>query len=172
MLLLNNSLSDKKIFSIREGRPIATIIKTLIQPNNLKIEGFFVQDNISKSVRILLNQDIREINKDGFIVNDYDCLSEPKDLIRLTKIIEIDYNLINKPTVTVSGKKLGKISDFAFDTNNMFISKLYVSQSIIRNFNGALLSVDRNQIIEINDKKVIIDELEGTIKAAASVLAI
>lgn len=172
MLLLGNSLPNTRIFSIREGHPIAIIIKPLLQPNNLKIEGFYAQDLTTKKIKILLTQDIRELNKDGFITNDYESLTDPADLIRLQKIIEIDYNLIGKLTETISGKKLGKISDFAFDTNNMFISKIYVSQSIIRNFNGALLSIDRNQIIEINDKKVIVDELEEVVKATAAALAI
>ena len=108
---------------------------------------------------MLLTQDIRDMVPKGFVVNDHDVLSEPEELVRLKKVIELSYNPIGKQVVTISKSKVGKVSDYAFDNNSMYIQKLYVSQSILKSFTGGTLSVDRSQINEITPKKIIINEL-------------
>lgn len=149
--------------SLRTGRPVATTIKAIINPTNLKIEAFYVHDPSQKNkTLILLHQDIRDVLPAGLVINDYDVLSEPEDLIRLKKIMGYDFDILGKTVVTENKKRLGKISDFATDPSSMYIQKLYVVQSIIKNFAGGSLSVDRNQIIEITASKIIIkDPLQG-----------
>lgn len=167
MLLLSSSIIGKRVFSIRESRPIGEIIGVMCQPKNLKIEGFYVNEFGTKKIKILLSQDIREMYKQDFIANDVDALSEPSDLIKHQKLIELNFNLISKVVKTVSGRKIGKVEDFAFDSENMFILKLYVHQSLFKNFNGAVESVDRNQIVEVNDKYIVIEEIEKMVSVTS-----
>jgi sporulation protein YlmC with PRC-barrel domain len=159
MLQLSTSLLNKPVLSLRTGQPIAQVSSTLINPNNLKIEGFYCTDRFNAKSMILLYQDIREFIDKGYVVNDHDALSEPHDLIRLADIIKINFKLIGKPVVTISKEKVGKVSDYAVETQTMYIQKIYVSQSLLKNFSGGSLSVDRNNINEITDKKVIINDL-------------
>jgi sporulation protein YlmC with PRC-barrel domain len=107
----------------------------------------------------MLFQDIREIISTGYIVNDHDVLVEPEELVRLKDVIKISYELIGKPVYTTSKEKVGRVSDYAVEIETMYIQKLYVSQSLIKNFTGGTLSVDRSQIQEVTDKKVIINDL-------------
>ena len=159
MLQLSTSLLNKPVLSLRTGQPIAQVSSTLINSNNLKIEGFYCTDRFNAKSMILLYQDIREFIDKGYVVNDHDALSEPHDLIRLADIIKINFKLIGKPVVTISKEKVGKVSDYAVETQTMYIQKIYVSQSLLKNFSGGSLSVDRNNINEITDKKVIINDL-------------
>jgi sporulation protein YlmC with PRC-barrel domain len=148
---------------------VATITAAIINPNNLKIEGFYCQDAFDKKKKnlVLLYQDIRDIMLDGYVVNDHDVLAEPEELVRLQKILELDFELLGKPVVTASKQKVGKVSDYATEVETMFIQKLYVSQSILKNFTGGSLSVDRNQVQEITPRRIIIsDLLKGTPAAA------
>ncbi len=167
MLLLRSSVVGKKVLSIREGHQIGEVLEILCQPKNLKIEGFYVKDYSDKKIKVLLSQDIREIYRQDFITNDYESLSLPDELIKHKRIIDLSYDFIKKPVKTVSGRKIGKVEDFAFDSDSMFILKLYVHQSIIRNFNGAIKSVDRSQIVEVNEKQIIIEEPEELVSATA-----
>jgi len=159
MLQLSASLLNKSVMSLRTGRPIAAITGAIINPDNLKIEGFYCEDNIDKKELVLLYQDIRELLPQGYVVNDHDVLVEPEELIRLKEVIELNYELVGKQVVTADKKKVGKVSDFATETETMFIQKIYVAQSVLKSFTGGSLSVDRTQVQEITPSRVIIDDL-------------
>ena len=159
MLLLTNSFLNRNVMSLRNGRPVATSLQPIINPNNLKIEAFYCQDSIDKKkTLVLLSQDIRDILPAGIVINDHDVLTEAEDLIRLKPIIEIGFTLIGKQVVTENKKKLGKINDYACDSGSLYIKKLYVSQSVVKSFSGGNLSIDRNQIIEITNRKIVVKD--------------
>jgi sporulation protein YlmC with PRC-barrel domain len=171
MLQLSASLFNKPVLSLRTGTPIATVSAPIINPNNLKIEGFYCQDRFDKQQLVLLCRDIRDILRQGFVVNDHDVLAEPDELVRLKEVLELDFDLIGKPVVTLSKEKVGKVSDYATEMETMFIQKIYVSQSIIKSLTGGSLSVDRTQINEITPKRIIINELLKTSPATAAATA-
>jgi hypothetical protein len=159
MLQLSDSLLNKDVLSLRTGGPIAVISRAIINPNNLKIEGFYCVDTISKEPLILLAQDIRDILAQGVVVNDHEVLAEPQELVRLEKVLKLDFQLIGKPVVTVNKHRVGKVSEFASDTATFYIQKIYVGQSILNSLSTGQLSIDRNQIVEITPKKIVIQEL-------------
>jgi sporulation protein YlmC with PRC-barrel domain len=171
MLQLSASLFNKPVLSLRTGTPIATVSAPIINPNNLKIEGFYCQDRFDKQQLVLLCRDIRDILRQGFVVNDHDVLAEPDELVRLKEVLELDFDLIGKPVVTLSKEKVGKVSDYATEMETMFIQKIYVSQSIIKSLTGGSPSVDRTQINEITPKRIIINELLKTSPATAAATA-
>ncbi len=163
MLQLSGSLLNQPVMSLRTGGQIATIIKPIINPNNLKIEGFYCRDSLDKKQQlVLLYQDIRDVIAKGVVVNDHEVLAHPSDLVRLKKIMDINFELMGKPVVTSSKERLGKVNDYAVETTTMFVQKLYVGQSLIKSLTGGSLSVDRTQIVEITSRKIVIqDILEG-----------
>jgi sporulation protein YlmC with PRC-barrel domain len=171
MLQLSASFLGKPVMSLRTGAPVAYVTTPLINPNNLKIEGFFCEDTFSKATLILLYQDIRDFLPQGFVVNDHDVLTEPDELIRLKELIELDFDILGKPVETVSKEKIGKVSDYATDITTMYVQKLYVSQSIFKSFVGGSLSIDRNQIHEITPRRVIINEILKPSRATAAATA-
>ena len=171
MLQLSASLLDKSILSLRTGTPIATVTAAIFNPNNLKIEGFYCIDRFDKTELILLCQDIRDVLKQGYVVNDHDVLVEPDELVRLKDVLELNYELIGKHVVTISKQKVGKVSDYAVETETMFVQKVYASQSILKSFTGGSLSIDRTQINEITPKRVIINELAKTARVPAPAAA-
>lgn len=173
MLQLSANLLNKSVMSLRTGGAIATVTAPIINPNNLKIEGFYCQDRFDKKKElVLLYQDIRDIMPGGYVVNDHDVLSEAHELVRLRKVLELNFELIGKQVVTVDKHKVGKVSDYATEMETMFIQKIYAAQSILKNFTGGSLSIDRSQINEITPRRIIINELvkkaPAAIRATAS----
>jgi len=154
--------------SLRTSGPIATILQPIINPNNLKIEGFYCEDRFDKSTLILLTQDIRDTLPQGYVVNDHEVLAQPEELIRLQKIISINFQLPGKHVVTVDKQKVGKVTDFATETSTFYIQKIYVGQSILKSLSAGQLSIDRNQIVEITNKKIIIQEILKPQKATVT----
>ena len=163
MMLLSKSLLSRPVMSLRTGGKIALALTPIINPDNLKIEGFYCEDSFSKQQLILVSQDIRDHIKQGFVVNDHEVLAEAEDLIRLKDILETNFELLGKSVYTKAKKKIGKVVDYAVDSETLYVQKLYVGQSLLKNLNSGQLSVDRNQIIEITDKKIVIkDPLQPT----------
>lgn len=168
MLQLSDSLLNKAVLSLRTGTPVAHIRGLIINPDNLKIEGFYCEDSLDNKELILLSQDIREILPNGYVVNDHDVLAEPEDLVRLRAVLELRFELIGKQVVTVKKEKIGKVTDFATDTDSMFIQKIYATQSILKNLTGGSLGIDRSQIQEITPRRIIINELMRKTPATAT----
>ncbi len=169
MLKLSETFISVPVLSLRTGGQIGSIIEPIINPNNLKIEGWYVEDRFNKDRTILLVQDIRDILPQGIAINDHEVLSKPDELIRLKEILDYDFKLIGKYVTTESGRKVGKVSDYAVETESMFIQKIYAAQSIIKSFGGGSLSIDRSQIIEITNRRIVIEDLsdKARIKAAS-----
>lgn len=168
MLQLSETVLGKEVLSLRTGAPIARILTPIINPNNLKIEGFYCDDNIDRKQLVLLYQDIRDILPQGLVVNDHDVLTEPNELVRLKEVLEINFDIVGKQVETLTHEKVGKVADYAFESATMYIQKMYVSQSILKSFTGGNLSVDRSQVNEITPNRIIINELLKTVPATGA----
>lgn len=166
MLQLSGMIINRPVLSLRTGTQVATALAPLINPNNLKIEGFFCKTTGRKQ-KILVAQDIRDILPQGIVVNDEDVLTEAEELVRLNSLIHLNFELLGKPVETASRQKLGKVNDFATETDSLYIKKLYVTQPIYKNFSGGNLGIDRTQIIEITDKKIVVGDLDAKVPAHA-----
>lgn len=172
MLQLSSMLLNRPVMSLRDGRSVATTTSAIINPNNLKIEGLYCRDDKSRAELILVGQDIREILPQGVVVNDYDVLAEPEELVRLHELLDINFELIGKQVVTSGGHKLGKVNDYSVETQSMFIQKLYVTQSVFRSLGTENLGISRTQIVEITDKKIVVHDATEKITADASARAV
>ncbi len=171
MLQLSNSLIGIPIMSLRTSGVVAIAELPIINPNNLKIEGWHCKDQFSKSPLILLTQDIRDIVPQGIAVDDFDRLSEPGELVRMQDILKLNFELIGKPVVTDRKRKVGKVSDYAIDASSFFIQKLYVSQPVYRSFSGGQLSIGRTQIVEITNSQIVVRDVDEKVGAPAPALA-
>ena len=160
MLQLSEFLYNRPVLSLRTGGQVATAIAPIINTKNLRIEGFYCEDNLEKKKRlILLSQDVREATRRGFIIDDYDVLAEPDDLVRLRSVLELAFDLLKKPVETVSHERIGKVTDYATEMATLYVQKLYVSQPIWKSLTGGSLSVDRTQINEVTPKLIVINDL-------------
>jgi sporulation protein YlmC with PRC-barrel domain len=169
MLQLSSTFANKAVMSLRTGTPIANVGQPIINPDNLKIEGFFCEDIFNKQQLVLLYQDIRDMLPQGLVVDDIDVLVPPAELIRLKDILELNFQLIGKPVETVETKeKVGKVSDYATEIETMYIQKLYVTRSVLKSLTTGQLSIDRNHIVEITNRRIIINELLQGVPAAAT----
>lgn len=170
MLLMGQQLIGKPVLSLRTGGPVGEVTDIIINPNNLKVEGWYVNDSSTKQRRVLLSQDIRDIIDQGFVVNDAEDLSDSSELVRLESVIKLNFELMGKTVVSDTKRRLGKVNDYAFEKDGFFIQKLYIGQSIVRSFSGGSAIVDRTQIIGINNKRITVAEatIPGKVETVAA----
>ncbi len=171
MLVLNSMIQNATILSLRNGGILGTIFGFVINPANLKIEALVCNINNTKQHMYLLNQDIRDMNNNKILINDYDSLSKADELIRMKELIELGFTLVGKPVITKSKQKIGKVREFSVDNTSFFIQKLYITQPIYKNLYGNQLIIDRAQIIEITNTKIVVNDLLQPTKLKASIIA-
>jgi sporulation protein YlmC with PRC-barrel domain len=69
-------------------------------------------------------------------------------------------NIIGLGTRTKSGIVLGKVMDLEIDIDKCELVKFIVAKSIIaKSILQEELIIDRSQVIEINEKEIIVDDL-------------
>lgn len=149
-----------RVLSMRLGGPIATAVEPIINPHNLKILGWWCALPNIKTHQILLAEDVRELLPEGLAVDDDTALSEPNELIRHQSILGMHFHLIDKE-VRTKGGKIGKVSDYAYDSGGLVIVKLYVARPLSKLLaKEDTLIIDRSQIIEITDKHILVRDTE------------
>lgn len=159
MFVLIQQLLGMSVLSLRTGGVVGTIQKPIINPNNLRVEAWYVLDKFAGENLVLKREDIRDAIDKGYVIDDYDVLSEPDELIRLKEIMDINYDPIGKEVVTTTKRKLGKVYDYALDDESAYIQKLYTAQKFIKSVVGTDSSIDRTQIVEITDRAIIVKDV-------------
>ena len=175
MLRLSASLRNQPVLSLRSGNPIAVALEPIINPHNLKILGWWCKLPGGKK-QVLLADNVREILPTGLAVNDEADLSDQQDLVRHKNILNIRFQLLDKPVKT-KRQKLGKVSDFSYN-DGLFIQKLYVARSLVKVFASEdTLLIDRTQILEVTDHYILVrdtdvkvtdEEMAGALGAATA----
>lgn len=160
MLRLSAQMKNLSVMSLRTGGKVATATMPIINPDNLKIVGWHCEDHFSKQNLILLSQDVRDFVPQGIAVNDHSDLSEPDELIRLQDVLKLEFEIIGKQVVTDQKRRVGKVSDYATDIDSLIITKLYASRPIYKSLTEGQRIIDRKQIIEITNKKVIVKDVD------------
>jgi hypothetical protein len=167
MLKLSGSLINQPVMSLRTGGQIAIAQAPIINPHNLKILGWWCGVPSGQKT-VLLAEDVREVLPAGLAVNDEDALSEPADLVRHEETLNIKFDLMDKQ-VRTKRQKLGKVSDYSYN-DGLFVQKLYVARPLHKVFTSEdTLIVDREQILEVTDKYILVRDTE--VKATAEELA-
>lgn len=171
MLQLSAKLFNTPIISIRTAGPVGTAIEPVINPNNLKIEGWYAVDRFNGQKLVLPASEVREIMPDGLAVNDHDAMTEQSEMVRLQKIIQINFKLIGKTVMTEKRKKIGKVNDFAFDPTSLYIQTLYLTERGLKALAGNDRIIGRGQIVQISDKAIVVRDTDVTVSFGARVPA-
>lgn len=157
MLVLYERISRLPIVSLQTGGVLAHIKGPVIDPRHLHVVAFYCEGpGLEGDYVVLHTDDIREVSNIGLIVDSNEDLMAPDDLVRLQEVLKFDFTLADKLVVDDTGHKLGKVSNFALETQTFYIVKLHVKPALLSSMGTAERIVDRTQILEITDKKIIV----------------
>ena len=171
MLTNGSDLIHRPILSMHVGGPIANIKREIIDPRNLQIVAFELEGpTIGRESGTLLDiSSIREYNPEGLIIDSADELVSPGDVIRLDDVMKLNFNLNGLKVEAKKGAKLGKITDYVINTDDMNILQLLVKRPTIKALLDPELLIHRSQIVEVTDYKIIVkDEAEKSAKTASA----
>ena len=101
------------------------------------------------------------------VIDNIDELVAPDDIIKIAKVLELNFNLIGLKVETKKGSKLGKVSDYTVTSDDFIIQQLIVKRPAIKSFIDPELTIHRKEIVEITDYKVVVKDEEKVLKKKA-----
>lgn len=142
------------------GGQIARVTDLIVDPNNLsliavRVEGPLVDPDEGD---ILMMSAVREFSRVGMIIDSNDEFVRSEDVVRIQKILELNFNLIGLKVVTKKQAKLGKVADFVLQSGNWSVQQLIVQRPIMKAFIDPELIIDRSRIVEVDDYQVVVKE--------------
>ena len=168
MLIYNSKLINTPVLSVQAGGVIAFLDKPIIDPDSLKILAFFVTGPMVQSSENILDvKSIREYSHLGVVIDEIEELVGEEDVVKIKKVLELNFDLIGLSVETKKGTKLGKIIDFTTASEDFVIKQLVVKRPLIKSLTDSELIIPRSEIVEITDYKIIVKDEEKTIKARA-----
>lgn len=169
MLVANSKLLGTPILSVQAGGPIGIISSSIIDPDTLKILAFRLSGPlIAKSDTNLLDtSSIREYSNFGVVIDSIEELIADDDVIKIQKVLELNFDLLGLKVRTKKGAKLGHITDFTVTSEDFVVQQIIVKRPIVKSLIDPELVISRKEIAEITDYEVIVKDEEKTLKARA-----
>lgn len=159
MLMIGSKVVGTPVLSLHMGGEIAQTDLDIIDPENLKVIAYTLKGEILKDPEagsILMTDDVRELSNRGLVIDSADRLVEREDVIRLAEIMELNFSLIGLKVVTEGGKKIGKIVDYTLDSGSFMVYQVIVQRPLLSSFTDPQLTINRSQIVEVDDFKITI----------------
>jgi len=157
MLILGSHLTGTPVMGLQTGTELAKTAAPLIDPANLKIAAYTLEGQLlSEHPTFIRTDDIREFGDIGMIIDSSDELIGLHDVIKIEELYNLGFNLISMPVVDELKHKLGKIEDYSVDSSSFIVQQLNIKRGAIKSITETALLIHRSQIIEINDKNIIV----------------
>ena len=168
MLMVGSNMTDFPVLSLHVGGEIARTKRAIIDPEDLRILAYTVGgpaiDNDPEAGDILDLSDVREISDIGFVIDSVDNLTTRNEVIKLDEIMALDFDLVGLKVVDQKGKKMGKVVDYTVDSGSFMVYQLIVQRPLMSSFIDPQLTINRSQIVEIDDFKVVIKHSTSKVK--------
>ena len=171
MLITGSKLLNCPVLSLHVGGQIAEVKSDIIDPNDLKIVALNVngpQTGDGEHGDILDTRSVREYSSLGLIIDSIDDLVLSDDVIKIKKILELNFSLIGLNVKTKKGTKLGKVTDYTFDTDTFTVMQIIVKRPILKSIIDPELIIGRSEIKEINDYEIVVKDEEEKIRKQAT----
>ncbi len=167
MLISNSRLNNYSILSLHVGGKIARVVDTIVDPNTLKVIAFRVNGPlVGKEVGdILPTQSVREFSRLGMIVDSSDEFVEADEIVNVRDILKLNFALVGLKVETEKKVKLGKVTDFTVEPESWQIQQIVVQRPMLKSFINPELLISRQQIIEVDDYRVLVKDQASKVKA-------
>lgn len=162
-----SKLIGSPVMSLHIGGQIARVVNEIVDPSDLKIIALDVdgpQTGDGEHGDILDTRSIREYSSLGLIVDSIDDFVLAEDVVKLQKVIELNFSLIGLAVKTKKGTKLGKVVDYTFDTETASVMQLIVKRPVMKSIIDPELIIGRSEIKEVNDYEIIVKDEEDKIR--------
>lgn len=162
MLIQASTILNLPVAATDTHSAIGRVRQIVINPENGTLLGFVVKPlGFFSKEKILSEQDMVEIDKNGIVTKSEENLVESSEVVRIAKVLKVNINIIGQNAITESKKNLGKIYDYVLDTEMQLISKYYIHSMLAEKI------LPHDKVVKIDKKAVVFsdDVIEQTPQA-------
>lgn len=169
MLVNASKMLGFPVLSLHVGGPIARINEEIIDPRKMQVVGYFVDGPMvtQETGNILEPNAIREFSPMGMIIDSVDSLTDGDEVVRLKKILELDFSLHGLKVETKKGTRLGKVIDCTIDAGDFRVMQIIVQRPALKALIDPELVISRKEIVKVTNDKIIIKDEEDKLKKRA-----
>lgn len=169
MLITNSKLLDTPVVSISSGQ-LGYVANSIVDPNSFKIIAFRLDGpHFNKNDPNILDiSSIRDYSPNiGFVIDNVEDLVARDDIIKIKKIIELNFDLNGLKVETKKHSKIGTVIDYTVNSEDYMVQQIIVKRPVVKSFVDPEVTIPRQEIIEVTDYKIIIKDELKTIKERA-----
>ena len=169
MLLTSSKILNTPILSLEVGGAIGQVSDIIIDPDTLKAIAFRLTGGIvpRTGANYLDTSSVREYSPYGIVIDSADEFISPDDVVKLSKVLQLNFSLIGLKVETKKHHKLGKVIDYTITSDNFSVQQIIIKRPTIKSFVDSELTIHRREIVEITDYKVIVKDEEKVLKERA-----
>lgn len=168
MLVTSSKLIGTPILSMQASSSIGNVSELVVDPESLKIVAFIITGPLAdKRANVLDVKSVREYSSFGMVIDSIDELVQKEDILKISDIIDLNFNLINLKVESKKGSKLGHVSDYTVTSEDFTLQQLIVRRPLIKSFADPELTIPRKEIVEVTDYKIVVKDEEKTIRKKA-----
>lgn len=170
MLIDADKLIGYPVVSLHMGGQIAEPVYLIVDPDKLKLVAMQVvgPEVGMETGDLLQTKDVREFSDMGMIIDSIDELVNDTDVIRLRKVLELNFDLIGMKVETKKGTKLGKVVNYTVNPETWEVQQIIVQRPLMKSFIDPELTIGRSEIVKIDDYKIIVKDEEAKIRKNAA----
>jgi len=142
------------VFGRSDEKRLGRVLDLVVLPENGKIVALFVSAGFWGRARLVSTRDILEIAENKIFIHSAREMVEVEEIVSAKKVIFDKIKILGSAVYTESGERVGSVSDFWFDHEGWFLTKIQVSPGFF-SFSPKLL-VGWRDIVEIKPGKIII----------------
>lgn len=145
------------ILNQETGDKVGEIYDFIIDPETGKIEAFWVKQGVFYGAeKILAFNDILELKLKVYI-EDEDSILNPDEILKVQEILQKGIGLYYHKVKTLSGIRLGRVTDFFFDPISGQVMQIQVTKNFL-GFKYAKRLIAFFEIYEITEDAVILKD--------------
>lgn len=149
------------VVSYQDSDLAGQIAQAIVNPSDLRICALLCNTASARQRQLLLPSDVLHVDQRQVIINSATDLIAPHEIWRLQPLLKLNYSPLRKGVYTESGKRLGIVYDFSFETENWYIHKLHVRPGLFGTVRRDQPFIDRRQIIEITTHKIVVQDTKS-----------
>ena len=166
MLVRGSNLVNTPIVSLQTGGAIAWVKELIMDPDTLKVIAFVAA--IKSQANILPASSVREYSSQyGLVVDSIDELVTREDIVKIDKIMGLNFYMNGLKVESRKGSKLGRVEDYTVTDDNFMLQQIIVKRPTMKSFLDPELTIPRKEIAEVTDYKVIVKDEEKEIREKA-----
>jgi len=157
MIIRYSQVIHSPIIEIKTQSLLGKVLDIVLQKSDFSIKALLVKPSIFSFEKLVVTDaDILEIVNNAVLVNDDNSISPLKDSPRVVQSIEAKAYGINQKVITKSGKVVGRVHDYTFDSQILKVINLYVKSLVSDRIipSGSIQKFEKGKVIIDDDYEV------------------